>query len=58
MVGFLPVVGLPEALILLALVLIIFGPGRLPQVARSLGDGIRQFRSASRDDADSRAGGD
>jgi sec-independent protein translocase protein TatA len=35
----------PAHLILvLALVLIIFGPGKLPQLGKSLGDGIREFR--------------
>ncbi len=28
-------------------VLIVFGPGKLPDVLRSLGDGVRQFKSAA-----------
>ena len=33
--------------ILFAVVLILFGPGKLPDVFRSLGDGVRQFKDAS-----------
>jgi len=33
-----------ELLILLAVVLLIFGPKRLPQLGRSLGSGARQFK--------------
>ena len=34
-------------LILLVLVLIIFGPGRLPEVGGAIGKGLREFRKAS-----------
>ena len=37
-----------ELLILLAVVLLIFGPKRLPQLGRSLGSGARQFRDSIR----------
>lgn len=46
---FLPHLGVPELLIIAVLVLVIFGPGKLPEVFRSLGDGIRQFKKASHD---------
>ncbi|MEN0063579.1 MAG: twin-arginine translocase TatA/TatE family subunit [Myxococcota bacterium] len=42
--------GLPELLVVLVLVLILFGAGRLPQVFESFGKGIRAFRDASRDE--------
>jgi sec-independent protein translocase protein TatA len=32
---------------ILVIVLIIFGPGKLPQLGKSLGDAIRGFRKAS-----------
>ena len=35
---------LPELLAILGMVLIIFGPKRLPEVGSSLGKGIRDFR--------------
>ena len=39
-------------LILLAIVLIIFGPGKLPELGGAVGRGIREFQKASRDIAD------
>ena len=42
--------GTPELLIILVLVLIIFGAGRLPQIGGALGKGIRNFKSGVRDD--------
>jgi sec-independent protein translocase protein TatA len=33
-------------ILILAIVLIIFGPGKLPQLGRTLGDGIREFRDS------------
>lgn len=36
--------GTTEMIIILALVLIIFGVGKLPQVASSLGKGVRNFK--------------
>lgn len=38
--------GVPELLFILAIVLVIFGASRLPQIGRGLGEGIRNFRSA------------
>ncbi|MCO6452965.1 MAG: twin-arginine translocase TatA/TatE family subunit [Caldilineales bacterium] len=42
-----PNIGLPEVLIVLLIVLLIFGAGKLPEVFRSLGSGIREFREAA-----------
>jgi sec-independent protein translocase protein TatA len=39
-------------LILLAIVLIIFGPGKLPEFGGAVGRGIREFQKASRDITD------
>ena len=41
--------GLSELLIILAVALIVLGPKKLPEVARSLGRGLAQFRRASED---------
>lgn len=38
-------IGVPELAIILVIVVIIFGVGRLPEVGSSLGKGIRQFKS-------------
>jgi sec-independent protein translocase protein TatA len=39
-------IGLPEILVVLVIALIIFGPKRLPELGRSVGRGIREFRSS------------
>ena len=39
-----------EILVILAVVIMIFGVGRLPQVGSALGKSIREFRKASSDD--------
>ena len=39
-------VGVPELLIVLAIALIIFGPKKLPEVGRSLGRGMREFKDS------------
>ena len=41
-----PTPGLPEIAIILVIVLIIFGPKRLPDLGRSLGSGMRQFKDS------------
>jgi len=38
---------LPEIIIVLVVVLIIWGPGKLPDMGAALGRGIREFRKAS-----------
>ena len=49
-------IGLPEILIVLVIVLVIFGPKRLPDLGRSLGSGMREFKDSitggSKDDKD------
>lgn len=37
-------IGAPELLIVLVIVLLIFGPGRIVKVSREIGASIRQFR--------------
>jgi sec-independent protein translocase protein TatA len=38
--------GWPEILLILVIVLIVFGVGKLPQVGGAIGKGIREFRKA------------
>jgi sec-independent protein translocase protein TatA len=39
-------IGFPEILVVLIIALIIFGPKRLPELGRSVGKGIREFRAS------------
>lgn len=41
--------GLPEILVILVLALLIFGPKRLPEVGRTIGKGLAEFRRATTD---------
>lgn len=38
--------GLPELLVILLIVIIIFGANKLPQLGRGLGQGLRNFKDA------------
>ncbi|MGH2829025.1 MAG: Sec-independent protein translocase subunit TatA/TatB [Actinomycetota bacterium] len=38
-------IGWPEILLMLGVAVLIFGPKKLPQIGRSLGKGIREFRT-------------
>jgi sec-independent protein translocase protein TatA len=40
-------VGMPELLVILVVALLVLGPKRLPEIARSLGRGMAEFRRAS-----------
>ncbi|MEE9280045.1 MAG: Sec-independent protein translocase protein TatB [Myxococcota bacterium] len=40
-------IGMPELLVILVVALLVLGPKRLPEIARSLGRGMTEFRRAS-----------
>lgn len=42
--------GLPELLIVLAIALLIFGPRKLGELGKGLGEGIRGFKDSMKDD--------
>lgn len=42
-------IGMPELILILVVALLIFGPTKLPELARSLGKGLAEFRRASSD---------
>jgi sec-independent protein translocase protein TatA len=48
-------VGLPELIICLLIVILIFGANRLPELGRGIGKGIRNFRDATREGQDDRS---
>ena len=43
-IGFIGGLGLPELLIILFIILVIFGASKLPQLGRGLGEGISNFK--------------
>ena len=44
--------GLPELLVILAIVVVIFGANRLPGLGRGIGDAIRGFKEGIKDGED------
>jgi len=42
-------IGMPELIIILIIILIIFGAGKLPEIGSGIGKGIRNFKKATRD---------
>jgi sec-independent protein translocase protein TatA len=42
-------IGLPEMLIILAIVILIFGANRLPELGKGIGAGIKNFRSSMKE---------
>jgi sec-independent protein translocase protein TatA len=42
-------IGMPELLIILVIILVIFGAGKLPQIGEGLGRGIRNFKKATKE---------
>jgi sec-independent protein translocase protein TatA len=46
-------IGMPELLIILVIILIIFGAGKLPEIGAGLGKGIKNFKKATSEPMDS-----
>ncbi len=44
-----PNLGLPELLVILVIVVLLFGVGKIPQLGKGLGEGIRNFKDAMRE---------
>lgn len=42
-------IGIPELLLIFAVVLIVFGPRKIPEIARTLGKALAEFRRATDD---------
>ncbi len=43
-------IGLPEILVILAVVLLLFGGKKIPELMKGLGSGIKEFKNAAKDD--------
>lgn len=50
-----PKIGVPELIIILVIVLVIFGVGKLPQIGGALGKSIKEFHKAKEGDSDADA---
>lgn len=42
-----PNIGIPELIVILIIILVIFGPKRLPEIGKSLGRGLKEFKKSS-----------
>ncbi|MBC7473079.1 MAG: twin-arginine translocase TatA/TatE family subunit [Candidatus Sericytochromatia bacterium] len=42
-------IGAPELVLILIIALVIFGPGKLPEIGKSVGKAMNEFKKASRD---------
>jgi sec-independent protein translocase protein TatA len=43
-------IGLPELIVILAIVIIIFGANRLPELGKGIGSAIKNFKEGMKDD--------
>ena len=50
-----PNLGVPELLIILVIVVLLFGASRLPQLGKGIGEGLRNFRKGMRGDDEAEA---
>jgi sec-independent protein translocase protein TatA len=48
-------IGIPELLIILAIVVLIFGANKLPELGRGIGKGIRNFKDATKESAEDKS---
>jgi sec-independent protein translocase protein TatA len=43
-------IGMPELVIILVIVIMIFGANRIPEIFRGVGKGLKEFKNATRDE--------
>ena len=44
--------GMPELIVILVIIVIIFGAGKLPEIGSGIGTGIKNFKEATRKEAE------
>ncbi len=42
-------IGIPGLILILVIALVVFGPSKLPQIGRAVGDSIREFKKSTKD---------
>ncbi|MCW7754749.1 twin-arginine translocase TatA/TatE family subunit [Desulfobotulus sp. H1] len=47
-------IGIPELIIILVIVLVVFGASKLPEIGSGLGKAIQNFKNASRSDSETK----
>lgn len=52
MLALLGPLGVPELIVILFIVILIFGASRLPEIGRGIGKGIKNFKEATKDAKD------
>ena len=43
-------IGVPELVLILVIALVVFGPGKLPEIGKAVGKSLREFLSASNEE--------
>ncbi|HVJ05900.1 MAG TPA: twin-arginine translocase TatA/TatE family subunit [Candidatus Saccharimonadales bacterium] len=49
-------IGVPELLVILVIALIIFGPSKISDLGKGMGEGIKNFKNAMKEDGQAPAG--
>jgi sec-independent protein translocase protein TatA len=47
---FLGVVGVPQAILIIAIILLLFGGKKIPELMKGIGNGIKEFKNAAKDE--------
>jgi sec-independent protein translocase protein TatA len=47
--------GIPELMIILAIIILIFGANRLPEIGRGIGKGIKNFKDSTKESAEEKS---
>lgn len=42
-------IGVPELIIILVIALVVFGPSKLPEIGKSFGSSLKEFKNATKD---------
>lgn len=49
-------IGMPELIVILVIILIIFGAAKLPEIGKALGRAIKEFKKATKEDSEDTKG--